>query len=135
MRDQEDKSEDRGGKVRASEREEVGSQISKFHSLFGGKSSIPLDSMAIPSFKFILIEKRKQKKIILLGHLPPFQYQTRCHWPGPPCTDSDRCLTNLTLGYTRWRTGDETFLLGYVQLRLRRHSPRRYGAVWAAICP
>ena len=55
MRDQEDKSEDRGGKVRASEREEVGSQISKFHSLFGGKSSIPLDSMAIPSFKFILI--------------------------------------------------------------------------------
>ena len=62
MRDQEDKSEDRGGKVRASEREEVGSQISKFHSLFGGKSSIPLDSMAIPSFKFILIEKRKQKK-------------------------------------------------------------------------
>ena len=58
MRDQDDKSEDRGGKVRASEREEVGSQISKFHSLFGGKSSIPLDSMAIPSFKFILIEKK-----------------------------------------------------------------------------
>ena len=64
MRDQEDKSEDRGGKVRASEREEVGSQISKFHSLFGGKSSIPLDSMAIPSFKFILIEKKQKKNHI-----------------------------------------------------------------------
>ena len=69
MRDQEDKSEDRGGKVRASEREEVGSQISKFHSLFGGKSSIPLDSMAIPSFKFILIEKNRKKSCFLATYL------------------------------------------------------------------